>query len=328
MPDENTVFERDDMIEIYGGIVDTQIVKKSMMRNFVDMHKIMGTDTKTVRRMGGGTIQGINDTNAGDRIDATNRNFDRAQVVVDTIILSRDKVTKLNGLQSDVDMLREMGRDHGKELGEFFDAALLSMGVKTSLSQVTAGVADGSIKGNQGRDLGDAFKSGYAQDLLAVGDEADPDAFYTACAGIVVDMQENRVDTDEMALFLRPREYEVLINNDKLINRDYSRENGDFADGTLKTVNGVAVMKTPLLADSTIDLTPLSDGAEYVPTAAELRCKALFMHPNSLLGGETISLTSNIHWEELELSDFVTSYLAFGAAPRRPDLTGALFALA
>lgn len=329
LPADNTHlsdFDRTDMIEQYGGVVDAQIAKRSIMRQFVDMHMIKGTDTKSVRRMGDSTLQGINDAAAGQEMSATPRNFDRAQVTVDTVILARDTRALLNEFQTDFNAKREIGIDHGKEIAKFFDAALLSMGVKSALSNVANGVADAAIKGNQGRDLGDAFKSGYHNELVAAGDEADPDKLYEAFSGIIIEMEENDVDVEETALFVRPREYDVLMNNDKLINRDFSKDNGDFADGTIKTVHGVPIVKTPRLADTNIDLSILSDGSEYVPTGIEVNCKGLILHPNSLLGGETIPLTSNVHYNELRLSWFIDSYLAFGAAPRRPDQTGAVFA--
>ncbi|WFG40837.1 major head protein [Paracoccus phage ParKuw1] len=318
-------FDRADMIEQYGGVVDAQIAKRSIMRQFVDMHSIRGTDTKTVRRMGDTTLKGINDAGAGQEIGATSRNFDRAQVSVDTIILARDARALLNEFQTDFSARREIGMDHGKQIAKFFDAALLSMGVKTALSKVAAGVADAQIKGNQGRNLGDAFKSGYATELATAGDELDPDALYTAFEKVIVDMQENDVDTDETALFVRPRQHAVLLNNDKLVDRDFSRENGDFADGTVKTLMGVPIVSTARLADTNIDLSILSDGAEYVPTGIETKAVGLVMHPNSVLGGETIPLTSNVHYNDLRLSWYIDSYLAFGAAARRPDQTGAVF---
>lgn len=329
LPTDNTHlsdFDRDDMIEQYGGVVDAQIAKRSIMRQFVELHTIRGSDTKTVRRMGDSTLQGINDSAAGQEMQATPRNFDRAQVTVDTIILARDSRALLNEFQTDFSARREIGIDHGKTIAKFFDAALLSMGVKAALSNVTSGVADALIKGNQGRDLGDAFKSGYHTEAAQAGDEMDPDALYALFEKVIVDMQEDDVDTDETALFLRPRQYAVLMNNDKLIDRDFSQDNGDYADGVIKTLMGVPLVSTARLADTNIDLSILSDGAEYVPTGIETSCVGLIMHPNSLLGGETIPLTSNVHYNDLRLSWFIDSYLAFGAAPRRPDQTGAVFA--
>jgi hypothetical protein len=320
-----SIFERDDMIEQYGGVVDAQIAKGSIMRQFVEMPTLKGTDTKSIRRMGDSTLQGINDSQAGQEMAATPRNFDRAQVTVDTVILARDARALLNEFQTDFSAKQMIGKDHGKQIAKLFDAALLSMGVKSALSKVTAGVADAAIRGNQGRDLGDAFKSGYAKELATAGDELDPDALYAMFESVIVDMQEEDTDTDEMAIFLRPRQHAVLLNNDKLINRDFSRDNGDFANGTIKTLMGVPLVSTSRLADPNVDLSIMTGGSNYVPTAFELGCVGLLMHPETLLGAETIPLTSNVHWNPLRLSWYIDSYLSFAAAPRRPDMTGAVF---
>ena len=326
LPADNThvtFMDREDMIEEYGGMVDAQIARSSIMRQFVDMPLLRGTDTKTVRRMGDSTLQRVGDAEAGQEMAATPRNFDRAQVTVDTIILAREVRTLLNELQTDFNARREISVDHGKQIAKFFDASLLSMGVKAALSEVTNGVADGAIRGNQGRDLGDAFKSGKTTDLVAAGDELDPDALYTAFEKVIVELQENDVDTDEQALFVRPRQYAVLMNHDKLIDRDFSRDNGDFADGTIKTLMGVPIVSTARLADRHVDLSLL--GTAYVPTAKELTVQGLILHPQTLLGAEAIPLTSNIHYSDLRLSWYIDSYLSYAASTRRPDQTAAVF---
>ena len=328
LPADNTHlsdFDRAQMIEDYAGVVDGQIAKSSIMRAHVDMQKILGTDTKTVRRMGDSTLQGIRDAEAGQEMAATPREFDRAQVTVDTIILARDARALLNEFQTDFNARREIGVDHGKQIAKFFDSALLSMGVKTALSNVTAGVADAAIQGNFGTNLGDAFKSGQHVELTASSDELDPEKLYTALETIIINMQENDVDTDTCTLFVRPRQKAVLLRNDKLVDRDFSTDNVDFADGTLKTLLGVPIMQTARLADSVIDLSILGSTNQYVPAGIEVNAVGLIMHPNSLLGGETIPLTSNVFYNDLRLSWYIDSYLSFAAAPRRPELTGCVF---
>ena len=52
-------FDRADMIEQYGGMVDSQFAKKSIMRKFVPVKSIRGTDTAIVRRAGRTTLQAL-----------------------------------------------------------------------------------------------------------------------------------------------------------------------------------------------------------------------------------------------------------------------------
>ena len=63
----------------------------------------------------------------------------------------------------------------------------------------------------------------------------------------------------------------------------------------------------------------LAAGPNYVPTNFELGCVGLVLHPDSLLGGETIPLTSKVYYSDIELQWFIDSYLAFGATPNRAE---------
>lgn len=328
--DHASQFSRDDMIEEYGGMVDAQIAKKSIMRQFIDMPLLTGTDTRTVRRMADTSLQVITDERAGTEMEADRVNFDRAQVTVDTVVMARAVRTLLNEVQTDFGARQRIAQDHGKTIAKFFDASLLNMGIKTALTTVTSGVADAAIKGNQGRDLGKAFRSGKTVNLGAPNAELDPDALYAGFEALVVELQENDVDTDEMALFLRPRQHAVLFNHDKLISRDFSRDNGDFAEGKIKTIMGVPLVSTNRLADASINASSeLSDLSapvgQYVLTAAQLTCQGLILHPDSLLAAEAIPLSSNIWFDDLRKAWYIDSWLSYGASSRRGDQTAALF---
>lgn len=321
-----TVQERVEMIESFAGLVDAEMIAQSHMRAWVDMPMLTDTDTRTVRRMGDSTLQNVNDQNSGMEMEATPRNTDRAQVTVDNMIFAREALPLINKFQSDIEFQARIAASQTKAMGKLFDAAMLSMGVKSALSTVTNGVADAQIKGNLGRDLGDAFKSGKRTELAADGADEDPDALYAAIESIIVNMEEEEVDIEQCGLFLRPTQYRVLLNNDKLINRDFSMDNGDFANGTLKTVLGVPIIKTTRLANTQVDYSLLNGAHDYTPTGIETSAVALVLHPETLLGAETIPLTSDVFYNNMRHSWYVDSYIMFAAATRRADQAGVVFA--
>ena len=55
-------------------------------------------------------------------------------------------------------------------------------------------------------------------------------------------------------------------------------------------------------------------------------CKAVIMHPKSLLAAEAIPLTSDIWYDKDKLSWFIDSYLSYSVAVNRPDVCGGVFA--
>lgn len=302
---------RTEMIEEYGGVVEGQFAKKSMMRRFNGVKPVRGTDTLINRRVGRTSLKALT---PGVRPDATPTNFGRTSVTVDTVVLARDNRSMLNEFQTDFNARRELGMDHGKELGKFFDEAFLIQAIKGSLLPAPA-------------NLNGAIGAGKVAKLAAANNENDPDLLYAEIAKIIVAMQEEDIDTDECAIFVRPTQYEVLLNNDKLVNGDYSSA-GDFADGKFKGIMGSPVISTARIPQAAITghlLSNADNGNAYDVSAAEAEAKAIVMHPKSLLAGETIPMTSDVFFSREEKQWFIDSFLAFGVANNRPDVCGAVF---
>lgn len=303
-----------DFIDQYGGIVDSQFAKSSIMRKFVNTRVVRGTDTLIDRRAGRTSLVTLT---PGVRPPATPTPFGKVGVTVDTIVLARDNQSTLNSFQSDFNVRMELGKDHGKEQGKFFDAAMLIAGIKAA-EKVEANSLNG------------AFGDGETSVLAASGDDEDPDALYEAIRRGITALEEKEVDVEECAIFVRPTQHEVLLNNDKLINREYSAENGDFATGMFKVIGGVPIVKTPRLPKAAISghkLSNAGNGNFYDLSAAQARTRALIMHPKSILVGETIPLTSDIYYDKVEKQWFIDSWCAFGASANRGDTTYAVRAL-
>lgn len=308
---------RAEMIEQYGGKVDSQFAKKSIMRRFVDMQMVRGTDTLINRRIGKPDIQAIN---PGVRTPATKNSFGRTSVVVDTTLLVRENRALLNEFQTDFNARKKMGIEHGKEMAKYFDNAMLIAGLKGALAAEPTDQDGGNYNG--------AFNAGNNVTLSAAGDEDDPTALYTACAKVVTDMQKNDMDTDECVLLVNPDQYDVLLNNDKLIDRDFSMDNGDFADGTWKSLKGVPVIMTNRMPQTAVTghlLSNASNGNAYDISATEARVVAQILHPESILAGETIPLQSDVFYDDVEKVWFIDTFAAYGAAFNLPEASGAVF---
>tara|TARA_R110002012_G_scaffold191424_3_gene359190 strand:- start:13 stop:993 length:981 start_codon:yes stop_codon:yes gene_type:complete len=308
---------RAEMIDQYGGKVDSQFAKKSIMRKFVDVQSVLGTDTLINRRIGKPDIQAIT---PGVRTPATTNTFGRASVTVDTTLLVRENRGLLNEFQTDFNARAKMGIEHGKEMAKFFDNAMLTAALKGSLAAAPTDQDAGNYNG--------AFNAGNNTTLASAGDELDPTALYEACAGIVTSMQLNDMDTDECALFVNPTQYDVLLNNDKLIDRDFSMDNGDFANGVWKSLKGVPVMTTnrmPQAVEAAHLLSNAGNGNAYNISATEARVVAQIVHPESVLAGETIPLQSDVFYDDVEKMWFIDTFAAYGAVFNLPEASGAVF---
>lgn len=299
----------DLLLDEYGGEVESQFAKSSMMREFVRVRPVKGTDTIVNNRVGRTQIQALV---PGVRPDATATNFGKVALTVDTVILARDNRSMLNELQTHFDARMELAQDHGKELGKFFDQAFIIQAIKGSRQAAPSG-------------LNGAIGAGKAIELLAAGDELDPDKVAGAIEDIIVQMEEEDIPVEELVVFVRPATYKVLKDNDKLLSRDFAAGNGDYAKGVIYEIMGARIVKTARIPTGAITghrLSNANNGNAYDLTAEEADAIAVILHPKSLLAGETIPLTSDIWFNREEKQWFIDSFLAFGVTVSRPDVCG------
>ncbi len=304
----------DLLLEQYGGEVESQFKKTSIMRQYARVRPVRGTDTITNNRVGRTQLQALT---PGVRPEATSTPFGKVSLTVDTVVLARDNRSMLNELQTHFDARMELAQDHGKEIGYFFDEAFIIMGIKG------AGMAAPTDTVNSAGE--NSIGAGKSVTLAAAGDELDPDKLYRAIANIIVAMEEDEVPVEELVVFVRPTEFDVLLDNDKLIRSEFSADNGDFAKGIIWSIKGARIVKTariPRAAKSGHKLSNSRNGNAYDVSATEAKCAAVILHPKSLLAGETIPLTSDIWFNREEKQWFIDSFLAFGVTVNRPDVCG------
>jgi hypothetical protein len=300
-------------IDEYAGEVEKRFVKKSIIRQFVPVRPVRGTDTITNDVMGSTTLKAVG--RGAKRVDPDEAGFDKITLTVDTIILARNQVALLDQFQNRYDVRMELGQDHGKEIGKFFDEAFIIQGVKCSnLTTV----------GENGTATGITNGISNSVTLTSAGDEADPDKLQRGIEDVCQKIEEGDVDLEGGVILVAPAEYYTLLRNDRLINSQYSTANGDFAEGTILKSCGLPLIKTNRIPSAAV--TDHKLGSAYNVSAAEAKCKALVLLPKSLLAGESIPLTSDVWYNKEELQWFIDSYLAFGVTPNRHDQCGGVFA--
>lgn len=307
----------DLMIDEYGGEVESQFAKSSIMRQYVKVRPVRGTDTIVNNRVGKTTLKKLT---PGVRPAADSTPFGKTTLTVDTVILARDNRSMLNEFQTHFDARMELGQDHGKEIGKFFDQAFIIMGIKGALSAAPV-LGDGDPAKQ-------SIGAGKRITLSSAGDEDDPDKLAAAITDIIVQMEEEEIPVEELVVFVRPTRFQVLLNNNKLLSRDFAAGNGDYAKGILYEINGARIEKTARIPDAAIVGHPLSNAQNsnaYDLSATEAKAVAVILHPKGLLAGETIPLQSDVWFSKEEKTWFIDSFLAFGVAVNRPDVCGAVF---
>lgn len=307
----------DLLLEQYGGEVESQFKKSAIMRQYAKVRPVRGTDTITNNRVGRTTLKALT---PGVRPQADTTPFGKVSLTVDTVVLARDNRSMLNDLQTHFDARMELAQDHGKELGFFFDQAFIIMGIKGSKAAAPV-LGDGNAAKQ-------SIGAGKNTTLAAAGDELDPDKLAKAIQGIIVTMEEEEIPVEELVVFVRPTHFQVLLDNNKLMSRDFAAGNGDYAKGIIYEINGARIVKTARIPKAAITghfLSNAQNSNAYDVSATEAKAVAVILHPKSLLAGETIPLTSDIWFNREEKQWFIDSFLAFGVSVNRPDVCGAVF---
>ena len=332
-------------IEQYGGEVEHRILKESFMRQFFKFKSVRGTDTITNDRIGFTELQKVA---RGIRPTDSSPTFDNISVKVDTIVLARTNQFLLDDFLAHIDVRKEIGMEHGKTIGKFFDESFIIQGIKAA--QITnrdpagnlfGGWADAVITGtpnatpptphaNVIRTAPEGFQGATSVMFGDAGYENDPDALDRAIQDMCQAIEEKDVEISDGVVLVRPAQYYVLLRNDKLLDRDFSAMNGDYAHGKVLMSNGVRIQTTNRMPDDTMVGVPhfLSNAGNnnaYDVNQQDVDCIALFLQPKALLAGETIPLTSKVYYSDIELQWFIDSYLAFGVTPNRAEMAAGIF---
>ena len=320
-------------IEQYGGEVEHRILKESFMRQFFKFKTIRGTDTLTNDRIGSSALQKVA---RGIRPVDNGVTFDNISIKIDTIVLARTNEFVLDSFLSHIDTRTEIGMEHGKEIGKFFDESFLVQGIKacqvTNLDPdgVSLGGWEGLTPTNIVRTAPKGFQGGTPIVLAGAGDELDPDLLELAIQDMCQKIEEKDVDVSEAVLLMRPAQYYALLRNQKLISRDFSSVNGDYAKGDVLESCGVRIQKTnrfPTAGDVGVThfLSNAGNGNAYDVSANDQKCVVCLLMPKALLAGETIPLTSDVYFDKKEMQWFIDSYLSFAVTPNRAEMAAGIF---
>ena len=180
-------------LDEYGGEVESQFKKSSIMRQYAKIRPVSGTDTIVNNRVGRTTLKVLV---PGVRPPAESTPFGKVSLTVDTVVLARDNRTMLNEFQTHFDARMELAQDHGKEIGFFFDQAFIIMAIKGSRAPAPV-LGDGTASKQ-------SIGAGKNIVLTAVGDEKDPDKLANAITSIIVQMEEEEIPADEVVVMVRP----------------------------------------------------------------------------------------------------------------------------
>lgn len=226
-------------------------------------------------------------------------------ITIDDLLLSSAFIANIDEAKNHYEVRSEYSTQLGAALAQTYDRNLLSMAVKAAATGDTGAVAD---QGNAQRvALGSATPS--TADVIA--------AVYDAAARF----DNLYIPSEERFVFVPPAIYYDLVQNDKLLDKDYSNPNGSYAMGKVMNVAGFQIIATPNLAlnhlNSGTPDYPDTAGNKYGVNATTYR--ALCMHKSALGTVKLMDIASEAEYDIRRQGTLMVSKMAAGHGVLRPE---------
>lgn len=300
-------------IEEFTNEVHGTIERKSVLAPWVPTRSVQGTSVLQSYAVGETSLQRLV---PGEAPDGTTARFGRNSIKVDTTILGRNIVPLLEDFQTKYDARALIGQEQGKRHAKFKDQSFFIQAIKA------AQLTDTAYTGVSGQ----GHSGGNRVTMAGASDDLDPALMYDYLGQLMVQFQNKDIDpgTEDMLIAVRPELFMTLLQNEWLINTNYTTAAGNRVDAmVLKTYGVPVISSTNFVGGQNITghlLSNAGNGNAYDGDFSKV--VAGVFSPMALMAGETIPLTTNVWFNDLDKQWYIDSWTSFAVGPDRAEYAG------
>lgn len=305
-------------LEKYDGIRDSKFLYTSQ---FVALsaQRSVSDETNTYRFDQLNTSEVLG-RGAGDDIVSQAVTSDKVTVIVEMMMYIRNPIDYMHKWTAP-DYLGDMARNNGSAFAKAFDEAHIIRLVKARDWKAPAHLKPAF---NDGMAVTVTVKGGTAlttQDL-----EKNAEALYVAIGKIVEELTERDTPLEDMVCLVTTDMFSTLLNHPKLINKDYTESNGDFARRRVVVAHGIPIVQSTAFPKKTKTnhiLSTTGNGKAFDVTAEDLKGKIVIFDKNlSLVTVTAKPFTSRFWDDERAMTNVLDCYSMWTVACRRQDTIG------
>ena len=238
----------------------------------------------------------------GAEILGNNVEHDEKVITIDDLLISNTFISNIDEAKNHYDVRAEYSKQMGQALAQTYDRNLLSMAIKAARdpSGLGAGVA------GQG--------SAASESIGATPTTAQiVSAIYDAAATL----DTRNVPEAERFVIVSPSVYYALVQDDKLINRDFGA-NGSYSDGSVLNVAGMTIIKSNNLAVDHTTASAYPDfSSKYAVAATDT--KALVIQRQALGTVQLMDMATEMEYDIRRQGTLAVSKMAVGHGVLRPE---------
>lgn len=239
---------------------------------------------------------------AGSEILGNNIGHAEKVITIDDLLIANTFISRIDEAKNHYDVRAEYSKQMGQALAQTYDRNLLSMAVKAARdpSGIGAGVA------GQGSAASEGLGVTPTTAQLVTG-------IYDAAASL----DTANVPEDERFVIVSPTTYYALVQEDKLINRDFGA-NGSYSDGTVMRVAGMQIIKSNNLAVNHTTAAAYPDYAsKYAVDGTDV--KALIIQKQALGTVQLMDMATEMEYDIRRQGTLAVSKIAVGHGVLRPE---------
>jgi len=291
--DNNELF-----LKLWSGEVLTTFNANTVMKERTRTRKI--TNGKSYQFPAIGKIDAEYHT-AGSEITGSSVDHSEVVITIDDLLISHSFISNIDEAKNHYSVRSEYSKQMGQALAQTFDRNVLSLAAANVLTPPTKTLAD--MDTSEAVSLGGVTTSTA---LLA--------AFYTAAEKL----DGKNVASEGRFAIVPPAIYYKIVQDDKILNRDFSGGNGDYSDGKVLRVAGIEIVKSNNMAiNHTTTGTGVPNLAKYDVDASGLN--ALILTPQAIGCVQLMDVASEAEYDIRRQGTLMVSKMAVGHGILRPE---------
>ena len=223
-------------------------------------------------------------------------------VTIDDLLISHSFIANIDEAKNHYEVRSEYSTQMGAALAQTFDRNLLSLAVKTARAAEAGAVADqgAAVSTNLGT------LTPTIQNII--------DGIYAAAS----DMDDLFLPAEDRFVIVSPTTYWGMVQNDKVINRDFGGT-GSYVDGTVPKIAGMSIVKSSNLAVNHTTSTDYPDTAGTKYGVSALDTSALIFQRGALGTVKLLELASENQYDIRRQGTLMVSKMAVGHGAINPQ---------
>lgn len=226
-------------------------------------------------------------------------------ITIDDLLVSPTFIAEIDEAKNHYDVRSHYSTETGRVLAQTWDKHVLQVGV------LAARTVTGNIPGES--------PAGTVITEAVAGDFDDTVKLAAALTTAAQTLDEKNVPEQDRVAYLRPAAYWRLVNNDKLISKDYSANGGDRSAGFIPRVAGIEIVKTNNLPSTNVTASTVEGGSRDSYVGDFSKTEALVMHKSAVGTVKLLDLSTRMDYDPRRLGHQIVSKFAVGHGVLRPE---------